>query len=175
MKSKILAALLVLFLAVWLLPLGLQAQGTEPSGKGAGDIISQAKEQLSAVFGHVGSQAAGEIFSFLKELVQDDALKSEEGMINAIKEGKEKFGVEVDREDAQKLVDTMERLEEIGFSPEYILDKAQGLYQQYGADFVDHMDEVVAGAAKDAAQGAVQGFFANLKESVKNFFSNIFS
>ena len=64
MKSKVLAALLVLFLAVWLLPLGLQAQGTEPSGKGAGDIISQAKEQLSAVLAMWIPRPQGRFFPF---------------------------------------------------------------------------------------------------------------
>lgn len=175
MKRKVSAALLILLLAVWLWPLGLHAQGADSSDQGAADMVRQAKEQLSAIFENVDSQAAGEIFSFLKELVQDDGLNSEEGILSAILEGKEKFGVEIDKEEARKLVETMESLEEMGFSAEYVLDKTQNLYQQYGAGFVDHLDEVVAGAVKDAAQGAVRGFFNNLKNSVKNFFGNLFS
>ena len=40
---------------------------------------------------------------------------------------------------------------------------------------MDHMDEIVTGAVKDAASNAVSGFFDNLKNSVKDFFKGLFS
>ena len=68
----------------------------------------------------------------------------------------------------------MEKLEDMGFSAEYMVDKTESLYEEYGADFVDHVDEVVTGAVKNAASNAVNSFFGNLKKSVQNFFSNLF-
>lgn len=178
MKRKVTAVVRMLaafVLAIWLLPLGACAQGTGASGQEAPDLLSQAKEQLAAVFANVDSGKADEIFSFFKDKIQEGSLKSEEGILSAIEEGKEKFGMELDKADAQKLVETMEKLEKIGFSAEYVLDKAQGLYQQYGAEFADHLDEAITDAVKDAAQGVVKGFFANLKSSVKSFWGSLLS
>lgn len=80
----------------------------------------------------------------------------------------------MNKEDARKLVDAMERLEDMGFSAEYMIEKTESLYQEYGADFVDHVDEVVTGAVKNAASSAVSSFFGNLKKSVSSFFSSLF-
>lgn len=168
--SAVLAACMVLFLTV----VG-NVSAAEPDGGGAADIMEQVKQQLSAVLEEVDEETANEVFSFLKEQVQEGNLSTQEGIENAIKEGEGKFGVAISREDAGELVATMEKLEDLGFSAEYIIDKTQGLYQEYGNDFVEHVDEVVTGAVKNAASNAVSGFFTNLKNSVKSFFSNLFS
>ena len=55
------------------------------------------------------------------------------------------------------------------------MDKAEHLYQQYGADFADHIDELLADAVKNAASNAMNSFWDNLKNSIKDFFSNLFS
>ena len=55
-----------------------------------------------------------------------------------------------------------------------MIEKTESLYQEYGADFVDHVDEVVTGAVKNAASSAVSSFFGNLKKSVSSFFSSLF-
>ena len=119
-------------------------------------------------------ETAEEVFSFLKDTFREENYASEEGLQSILKEGKEKFGVEVNKEDARKLVDAMERLEDMGFSAEYMIEKTESLYQEYGADFVDHVDEVVTGAVKNAASSAVSSFFGNLKKSVSSFFSSLF-
>lgn len=67
----------------------------------------------------------------------------------------------------------MEKLEDMGFSGEYVMEKAKELYDEHGTGFVDHIDEVVAGAVKDAVAGAASGFFSNLWESTKSFLKNL--
>ncbi len=166
----VMAACMVLLLAV---P-GTVFAG-EVSDNGASDIMDQVKQKLSAVFEEVDAETANEVFSFLKEQVKEGNLSSGEGLQNAIEAGESRFGVTISKEDVGELVAAMEKLEDLGFSAEYIIDKTQGLYQEYGTDFVDHVDEVVSGAVKNAASNAVSSFFTNLKNSVKNFFSNIFS
>lgn len=166
----LLAACMVLFLAV---PGNVFA--SETGDGGLTDMIEQAKQKLSEAFEKMDEETANEVFSFLKQQVQEGNLDSEEGRQSAIEEGERKFGVTISDENARELVDTMEKLEDMGFSAEYIIDKTQGLYQEYGADFVDHVDEVVTGAVKNAASNAVGSFFTNLKNSVKNFFGNLFS
>lgn len=174
MKKKIyviIAGMLMLLLGAGR---SVYASGND-SDEAAGDVIGQVKKELTAIFENVDQETAGEVFSFLKEKISDGNLGSEEGLLNAIREGEEQFGVEISREDAKKLVETMNKLEDMGFSAEYVLDKTESLYQEYGAGFVEHIDEVVTGAVKNAASNAVGNFFDNLKESVKSFFANLFS
>lgn len=173
MKKKIfviLAGVLALVLGA-----GRPVLAAENDSDAAGDVIGQVKRELTAIFENVDQETAGEVFSFLKEKISDGNLGSEEGLLNAIREGEEQFGVEISREDARALVETMNQLEGMGFSAEYVLDKTESLYEEYGADFVEHVDEVVTGAVKNAASNAVGNFFDNLKESVKSFFTNLFS
>ena len=90
-----------------------------------------------------------------------------------IEEGEEKFDTQIDEETVKKMVETMEKLEKMGFSAETVIDKAQKLYEDYGADFVDHVDELVKDAVKDAAQNAAESILQNVKNSAKAFFSRI--
>ncbi|WP_160558952.1 DUF1002 domain-containing protein [Parablautia muri] len=175
MKKKILIILPGLLLLFLVFGVSARAADGNSQKAGAGDVIGQVKQELSAIFENVDEETAKEVFSFLKEKISDGNLSSEEGLLNAIREGKEKFGVEIAKDDARKLVDTMNKLEGMGFSAEDVLDKTESLYQEYGADFVEHVDEILTGAVKNAASNAVGSFFGNLKESVKNFFVSLFS
>lgn len=173
MRKKCSALLLVFMVLLLFFPVSVHAAETE--NQNAEDILSQVKQQLSAVFENVDQETAEEVFSFLKEKIGEGNLNSEEGLSRAIEEGKEKFGVEISKEDARKLVDAMEKLEDIGFSADYVMDKAQTLYKQYGADFVEHVDELLTDAVKNAATNAMNSFWDNLKNSIKDFFSSLFS
>lgn len=174
MKKKLLALLMVLAAVFLLVPVSSAHASGEPSNVDASDVLTQIKQQLSAAFEEMDQETAEEVFSFLKDKLQEEDYASEEGLQSIIREGKDKFGVEVNKEDARKLVDAMEKLEDMGFSVEYMIEKTESLYQEYGADFVDHVDEVVTGAVKNAATNAVDSFFGNLKKSVRDFFSNLF-
>ncbi len=174
MKKKILSVILTFCMAFMMIPAAAHAAETDPSDQDVSGMIDQVKQQLSAAFADMDEETAGQVFAFLKETVKEADLSSEEGISSAIKKGEKEFGVTISEKDARELVTTMEKLEGMGFSAEYVIDKTESLYNEYGADFVDHADEVVAGAVKNAASNAVGGFFSNLKNSIKDFFSNIF-
>lgn len=170
MKRKIIIAVLFVFLTAGMIPAGVYASGTsEDQG-----VLDQIKQQLSGVFEDMDQETADQVFDFLKDQAADGNLSSGEGIQKAIDEGQEKFGVTIDEADAEKLVNTMEKLEDMGFSAEYVVEKAGSLYEEYGADFVDHADELVKDAVKNAASNAASSFWQNLKKSVKNFFKNLF-
>lgn len=163
---------LVLALAVLLIPINVSAAG---SGNDAADILEQAKEKLTRAFEHIDEETGSQIFTFLKDKIEEGALESDENLEKALREGEEKFGIKINREDAKELVATMERLEKLGFSAGNVVEKAAGLYEEYGAGFVDHVDEIAMDAVKNAVSNAAGGFFDALKNSVKNFFKNLFS
>lgn len=170
MKRKNIIAVLFVFLTAGVIPTGAYASGTnEDQG-----VFDQIKQQLSGAFEDLDQETANQVFDFLKEQAEDGNLSSGEGIQKAIDEGEEKFGVTIEEADAKALVNTMEKLENMGFSAEYVVEKAGSLYEEYGADFVDHADELVKGAVKNAASNVANSFWQNLKNSIKSFFANLF-
>lgn len=170
MKRKIIIAVLFVFLTAGLVPAGAYAsEKNENQG-----VLDQIKQQLSGAFENLDQETADQVFDFLKEQAEDGNLSSKEGIQKAIDEGEEKFDVTIEEADAKALVNTMEKLEDMGFSAEYVVEKAGSLYEEYGADFVDHADELVKGAVKNAASNVANSFWQNLKNSIKSFFSNLF-
>lgn len=139
------------------------------------EMLGETGNKLKAAFSEIDSETAMELFDFVQEKLSDGSLETKEGLSGALEEGKEKFGITIDEEAAGKVVETMEKLEDMGFSGEYVVEKAKGLYEEYGADFVDHANEVVKGAVEQAVKDAVTTFFQNLWEAIKNFFQNLFS
>lgn len=140
-----------------------------------GALLGDVKDKLTEAVSDMDQETVKEIFAFIREKVQDGSLKTEDGLEKAISEGKEKFGVTISKADAKKVVETMEKLEDLGFSGEYVMEKAEALYDRYGADFIDHADEVITGAVQNAVSNAADSFFRNLWDSTKNFFKNLFS
>ena len=136
--------------------------------------IGEAAGQFGQLVKNVDADTANEVLDFVKEKADSGALDSEEGLKAALQEGKEQFGVEISEADAQKLVDTVQKLEDIGFSPDTVIDEAKDLYQKYGEDCVDHVGEAVTNAVKDAASNAAEDFTDYLKESVTDTLQGIF-
>ena len=175
--KKIFLWMMTLFLSVSIIinvPY-LPVCASEESSIDIDELLGDVGEKLSNALSGMDDETAGEIFEFVKEKVQDGSLKSEDGIKKAISEGEEKFGVDINETDAKRIVETMEKLEDLGFSGEYVIDKAQELYNQYGTDFLDHADEVIKGAVQNAVTSAADNFFHNLWESAKNFFKNLFN
>lgn len=153
----------------------LTAKASEESGVDIGALLGDVKDKLSDAVSEMDETTVKEIFGFIREKVQDGSLKTEEGIENAISEGEEKFGVDISEADAKKIVETMEKLEKLGFSGEYVIEKAERLYDQYGAGFIDHANEIITGAVQNAVSNAAENFFRNLWKSTKTFFENLFS
>lgn len=175
MKKKIVIAALAGMLLLSGITVNAAEGGSAQSSADLSGIMDQVKDQLSEAFENVDEETANEWFSFVKEKVTEGGLNTQEGLSQAIEEGEARFGVTVDEADAKQIVETMEKLEDMGFSAEYVIEKAEGLYQEYGAEFVDHADEVVSGAVKNAVSNAITSFFQSIWEAIKRFFENLFN
>lgn len=166
--TALLAGILLTFPAV-------PVQAAEDSAADVTEMLGEVKDKLKEAVSGMDEETVQEVFDFLQEKAADGSLTTQNGMQEAISEGEDKFGFTVDEEDAKKVVAAMEKLEDMGFSGEYVIDKSAQLYEQYGADFVEHTDEVITGAVQDAVTNAARGFFANLWDSAKKFVKNLFS
>lgn len=152
----------------------MTASASEESNIDIGALLGDVEDKLTQAVSKLDTETVKEIFDFMEEKVRDGSLKTDEGLSDAIREGEDKFGVTISKADAKKVVDTMEKLEDMGFSGEYVIGKAEELYDKYGAEFVEHADEVIAGAVEEAVTNAAESFFSNLWNSAKNFFKNLF-
>ena len=176
MKKRFMAMGLAFLLAMSVSVMNVQAAGTDDdkSKVDIAEMLSGAKEQITEALEQIDSEKAEEIFDFIKEKISDGSLKTEEGLDKAIEEGEKKFDITVDKATAQQVVEAMEKLEELGFSGEEMMEKAKGLYEKYGADFIEHSNEVVSDVVEDAVSKAVGGFFENVWNDTKEFFRNLF-
>lgn len=137
-------------------------------------LLSDVEEKVSEALSKIDKEEMNEIFDFVKEKVTDGSFESEEGMKAAIAEAEEKFDVSIDVSVAKQVVEVMEKLEDMGFSGEEIVNKAEKLYDTYGADFLNHANEMFAEAVEEAVENAVTSFFSNLWEDIKTSVSNLF-
>lgn len=148
------------------------AQNTENID--TGELLGDVKDKISEAVSEMDPKTVKEIFGFVSEKISDGSLDSEEGLKAAIQESEEKFGVTIKEADARKVVEAMQKLEDMGFSADYVLNKAESLYDRYGADFVDHTNEIIRGAVENAVKNAAESFFSNLWQSTKKFFGGLF-
>ena len=115
--KRILTVMMTVMMCAGLLTgaFGMTAKAQETTGTDIGGMLGGVKDKLSEAIAGMDEGTVGEVLNFVKEKVSDGSLKTEDGLTQAIREGEEKFGVTVDRADAQKVVDTMEKLEDLGF------------------------------------------------------------
>lgn len=132
------------------------------------EAFEDTKEEISDNVKKMDKDTLDEIFSFIKDKVNEGSLNSEDGIREAIEQSEEKFDVLISPEDAQRIVDTMNKLEDMGFSVEQIFEKAETLYNQYGADFVDHLEEAITSTVKDTVFTVVGRFFKNMFQEIVN-------
>ena len=137
--------------------------------------VGEMTGQLGQLVKSVDADDANSFLDFLKEKADSGQLDSTEGLQSAIQEGQEQFGVEISEDNAQKIVDTVNKLEDYGISPDVVVDEAKELYEKYGEDCVDHVNEAVTNAVKDAAADAAEGFADYMKESVTDTIQGIFN
>ena len=154
------------------------------TGQGTGEsqdvteLVQEYQEKIKDMIGDMDENEVNQAFTFLKEKAADGGLKTEEDVKNAVQEGKEKFGIEVEDKYVEEMLELVNTLEDMGFNSEAFIGKAETMYQEYGADFVDHTQEIVVEAVKDSIgtiiKNAIMDFFNTLGESIKNFFANLF-
>lgn len=138
------------------------------------ELLSDAEERISEALSKIDKEKMNDIFEFIKEKVADGSLNSEEGIKAAIEEGEAEFNVTIDESVARQVVDAMEKLEDMGFSGEEIVNKAQNLYETYGEDFLAHANEAFSEVVEEAVENAVTSFFDNLWKDVKTSIGNLF-
>jgi len=116
------------------------------------------------------NEDAQDFFDFVKKKAADGSLGSSEGIKNAIREGGEKYGVNLSEEETAKIADTISTLEGLGFSTDMIVDQAEALYEEYGADYMNHIEDALINTAKQVAEDTAISIWEGTKDAVLSFF-----
>jgi uncharacterized protein YpuA (DUF1002 family) len=175
--KKIIAALLV---PIFFLNVNIaSAASFDTSGLTA--QFAEYQDRFKEFFGKLDEKTMTEAFDFLQKKASDGSLETEAGTRDAIDEGRKKFDVQISEKDLEKMIELIITLEEMGFDSEKIIEDAKALYEAYGADFVDHTEELVTEAIKSSwstiVMNAISRFFQSLggwlKDKIVDLFANI--
>lgn len=130
--------------------------------------------ELAKAAQNVSSDEIEQLIAYLKEKIANGELDSDDDIREAIKDGEAQFGVSLSEEEIQRIINLMNKLESMGLNSDYLISQAEKLYQKYGADIVNRADEAISDAVSDAVAKASNGFFESIKNSVKQFFQDVF-
>lgn len=90
--------------------------------------------------------------------------ESEESVLQKIEKYQEEYDFSLSEEDAKVIVETVEQLEAMGISSDQIIAEARKLYEKYGQDSVNHVEEAIANLMKDGITSVSE----EISESIKN-------
>lgn len=154
--------------------------------KMAGEVISDASlsnaldelittGELAKAAENVSSDDIEKLIAYIKEKVANGELETDEDIRAAVEEGEERVGVTLTKEEVERIVSLMNKLESMGLNSDYLISQAEKLYKKYGTDIVNHADEAISEAVNDAVKNAANGFFKSIKDSVTDFFNGLFN
>lgn len=108
------------------------------------------------------------LVAFIKEKIAAGELETEEDIRKAIEEGEATFGVSLSDSDKEQIVQVMLKVKELNLDPNMLLDQATDLYDKYGDDIVNHLDDA-------GFFDSLGNFFQGLGKSIGDFFAELFS
>lgn len=134
-------------------------------------------ELAESIQGDISSEDVEALIEWLKSKIANGELNigDEDSVRNTIEEGEEKFNIALTDDEKQQIISLLKKLDALGLNTDYLLDQAQKLYNKYGLDIVENANDAINEAVGNALTTAVKNFFQNIKDSVSNFFKNIFS
>ncbi len=135
---------------------------------GVDKITGSFGTELAGVVKEADDEKVDEVFDFIKEKTDEGALSGAEGVKEVLKESEERFNIKIPEDTTQKISGAVENLENMGFSTEKIAEETGKLYDKYGKDFTEHLEEAIVEAAKDAAGNTTENMIESAKESLSS-------
>lgn len=124
--------------------------------------------EITDALENADSEEVEALIAFVKAKLAAGDLETEADIRAAIEEGEDQFGVTLDESEIQQIIDVMNKIKGLGLDPSVLVNQAADLYEQFGADFLEHID----GAS--IAKSGISGFFSKIGNGIKDFFANLF-
>ena len=169
MKKKIVILLLSLsFFAGYKDELTITAEAagiTSQFGNITGDIENLLKK--------IDKEEAQDLFNFVEEQIEAGNWETEEGLKQAIKEGKEKFNVELPKEQEDKILKAAEAVKKLKISPQFLLDEAKKIYEKYGGELEEEVEKVKEEIKQEVIEEGKEQIRQEVNKSVKDYFTTM--
>jgi len=134
--------------------------------------------EISDAVGNSGE--AEELISYVKAQIAANDLDTEEEIEAAIRQGMKELNVSLSEEEIKQIVSLMMKIKAMGIDFSVLADQADDIYAKYkdkidaGTFTLDDVDLSDLGIGK-IISNAIGNFFSGIADSVKNFFSGLFS
>lgn len=119
------------------------------------------------------SEEVEELIAFVKAKVAAGELSDESDIRKAIEEGEDKFGVSLTEDEIAKIIDIMQKINDLGLDPQMLIEQAEDLYSKFGTDFLNNID--TGKITEEITKEAGKGFLSGIVNAIKSFFSGLFS
>ncbi len=133
---------------------------------------SETASQIADAVTEASADKVQEILEYMKEKASEGKLETDEDIQNAIAEGEEKYQIQMDEGQKQRLLEGIEKLKSMGLSAGQIVEEAASAYEKYGEDAVNHVGEVAGRAIGDTVKTGLTGWIQGILDTVKNAFRN---
>ena len=145
------------------------------------ESMSSLKESLEEVIQNIKPEDAQKILDFASEKIQDGSLETKQGIENAIKEGEQKFGVTLTKEQKDLIFSVIEKVKKLGIDPQFIVDQAEEIYKKYSKEIKDEVNqkkqelvEEVQEKVKEEITRSLTDYVSDMVKNVKSFIKGIF-
>lgn len=157
----------------------------EVMGTKNGEAISALRDTLEEMVENVSLEDVRKILDFISENVSEEKLKSLEGIKEIIAEYEKEFDVTLTKEQINKILSLVKKIEKSGISVEYLLKQAEEIYEKYGDELTEDMENGTDKVMKEAqskikeevkkeVSKSVSNYFSDMVNNVKSFFKGIF-
>lgn len=139
------------------------------------ESVIESVEEGSLIDEALTKEQADEIFQFIVRKIAEGGLDGEEAVLDAITEGEEEFQVFLSEEEKKKIVQVVDQVNTWGLDAQSLAKKAEELYDEYGAELLEHPEKAAAEVVKSSISSSLKGvgdFFAGIGRGIKDFFQN---
>ena len=145
------------------------------------ESMTSLKETLEEIIQNIKPEDAQKILDFASEKIQDGSLETKQGIENAIKEGEQKFGVTLTKEQKDLIFSVIEKVKKLGIDPQFIVDQAEEIYKKYSKEIKDEVNqkkqelvEEVQEKVKEEITRSLTDYVSDMVKNVKSFIKGIF-
>lgn len=153
----------------------------EVKGTGDEESISSLKDSLEQLLENLKPEDANKIFQFLREKIDEGKWNSEKGIQEVISEGEKKFNVTLTKEQKDTILSAVSAIKNLGISPEYLVGQMEEIYQKYGEELKNGIEnekqkvvEKAQNKIKQEINKTVTNYFSDMVKNVKSFVMGIF-
>lgn len=133
--------------------------------------------QLSTAVG--SSDEAEELITYIKAQIAANDLNTKEEIEAVVRQGVKDLNANLTEEEIQQIIDLMVKIKAMGIDFNVLAEQANDIYAKYADQIKNGTFDISNLSVEDLGIGkmvsnAIGNFFTNVKDSVTNFFKNIF-